>query len=180
MTSKMANVKMLCLFVLMLSATILVLLLLNWIPLAVRNDGIRKYASVEEVQKKLHLRKVYLPSYFPDYLQWPPFEIYAQSKPFTLLLMHVKEREKNRIVLAMRQVDARVSSPMRLRIEPTQINKQEQVTLKGHPAVLSWASCDDGTVCNTLAWQEDGYTLTLVARESVAELIRIAESMLAE
>ena len=163
----------------MLSITILALTLLNWIPLVVRSEGFRKYASLEEVQKDLHLRKVYLPSYFPDRLQWPPFEIYAQSKPFTMILMHVKERQKNRIVLAMRQVDAHVSSPMKLRLEPTQIAKQEQVTIKGREAVLSRASCADGTVCNTLAWQEEGYILTLVARDSVQELIRIAESMLA-
>jgi hypothetical protein len=177
MNKLMSNLKMFSVFFLILLVTVLVLMILNWIPLAIRSKGIQRYRSVESVQKALMIRKIYLPSYFPDYLQWPPAEIFAQSQPFPMVLMHVKERGRDRIVLAIRQADVRASNPLKLRIEPVQITKQEQVMLKGRPAVLSLALCADGSVCNQIVWQEAGYTLTLVARDAVQELIRIATSM---
>jgi hypothetical protein len=178
MAGMVSNLKMFCLFVLMLVPTVLILTLLHWIPLSIRNEGIRKYGSLEDVQRELQIKKIYLPSYFPERLQWPPFEIYAQNKPFTMVLMHVKERGRDHILLAIRQVDANFSSSVRLRIEPMRIKKKERVVIKGREAVLSLALCADGTVCNEIAWQEEGYTLTIVARSSARELIRIAESTL--
>jgi hypothetical protein len=174
----MSNLKMFSVFLLILFMTVLVLMILNWIPLVIRSKGIQRYGSLENVQKALMIRTIYLPSYFPDHLQWPPAEIFAQSTPFPMVLMHVKERGRDRIVLAIRQVDAHASNPLKLRIEPVQIKKQEQVMLKGRTAVLSLALCADGTACNQIVWQEEGYTLTLVVRDTVQELIRIAESML--
>lgn len=180
MTSWTSSLKVFFLFVLMLAATVLVLRVLNWVPLSIPSEGIRRYASLEDVQKQLKIRKIYLPSYFPDRLQWPPSEIYAQNKPFSMVLIHLKERGTDQIVVGIRQVDAKFSSSLRLRIEPTEIRREEEVVIKGRSAVLSLAFCADGTVCNEIVWQEDGYTLTIVAKDSVPELIRIAESVLSE
>lgn len=174
----LAHIKMLCLFILTLAVTVLLLALLNWIPSFIQPESIRKYGSLEDVQKALHTVKIYLPAYFPERLQWPPSEIYAQNKPYTLVLMHVKERQRDHIVLGIRQVDARSARAIRLRIEPTRITQQEMIAIKGRPAVLSLASCADGSVCNMVAWREGNYRLTVVARDSARELIRIAESML--
>lgn len=98
------KLKPILLFGVALLSLVLTLLIFNWVPFAIQEKGIRRFQSVEQAQKELSLKQLYLPSYYPDQLQWPPAEVYAQSKPYPLVLIHATLKETGAIVLAIRQV----------------------------------------------------------------------------
>jgi hypothetical protein len=168
------------LFALMVAAVALALKLIDWIPMSMDAEGMRRYKSIEAAMSALKIKKIYLPSYFPQRIEWPASEVYAQRRPFVVIIMHFKERGTDDILLAIRQADSKALNPVSSRIEPSLIRSEEDVLIKGRTARLSIASCGDGRPCNKLMWNEDGYTLTVVAGESAGELMRIGESMVAE
>jgi len=157
-----------------------ILRLLDWLPLVIQDESLRRYASVEDVQRELKIGKILLPSYFPQYLSWPPSEIFAQEKPFPLVLLYFKDLNTGDVVLAIRQSDSKDPAPVPLRIEPKKIASRRNIVVKGRNAELSVAACEDGRTCNAVSWREEGYTITIVARDSIQELLRIASSMLTE
>ena len=99
------NKKFRSLCYLLMTVVILVLCLkfLNYLPMAVQTDTIRRYQSIEEVRSKLNIRDIYIPSYFPQGLVWPPSEILAQEKPFAAVIMEFNSAEKEDIVLIISQ-----------------------------------------------------------------------------
>src|SRR3990172_8810751 len=109
----MSRFKTFLLFVIMVLATVVVLRLLSWVPMTIKDEGMRRYRSIEDVKTTLKIRKVFLPSYFPQHLKWPPSEIYAQAKPYTVALMHFNDQNTGEIVLAIRQADSREAKPLR-------------------------------------------------------------------
>src|SRR3974390_1746820 len=89
------------------AATVGVLLALlkaaNWLPTVMETGLLKPYASVEEVQHALHVRNIYVPSYFPQRLVWPPAKILAQSKPHVAVIMEFTDRERGETALIISQ-----------------------------------------------------------------------------
>lgn len=166
------------LFGLMIAATVLLLKLLNWVPLNIHYDSMRRYYDIEDVRTALKIRKVFLPSYFPQYLKWPPAEVFAQKEPFAAVLMHFTRRDEKETVLAIRQSDSRYTDPVRTRMDPERIRTKENILMKGRPALLYTGLCPGRRPCTQVAWQEEGFSFTVIGEESPGELLRIAESML--
>jgi hypothetical protein len=164
----------------MIVATVLLLKLLNWVPLNIHYEGMKRYKDIEDARTALKLKKVLLPSYFPQYLEWPPAEIFAQKEPFVTVLMHFTRRDNGETVLAIRQSDARQTEPVRTRIDPERIRTEENITIKGRPARLYNAVCPGRRSCTKVVWQEEGYSFTVIGEDSPGELLRLAESMLQE
>src|SRR5574340_261823 len=75
-------------FFVTVAVVILLLKLFNWLPSVVQDEGLKKYSSVEEVRTALNIPRVYIPAYFPEYIKWPPAEIFAQKRPFPLVIVH--------------------------------------------------------------------------------------------
>ena len=167
-------------FGVMVAIVVIVLSLLNWLPVAVLRGGVKKYRTIEDVRTDLNMNKIYLPSYFPQYLVWPPSEIYARRRPVRMVLMHFTNYEKKDIVLSIRQAESGDPDPLKSRIEPVKIKRQDTILVKGRKGKVSLALCRGGEPCNSITWQEDGYTLEIVAKDSVRELQKIAESMVSE
>ncbi len=167
------------LFLVVMAATVGALKLLNWVPLSLSGEGLNRYKTVEDARAELRLGKVYLPSYFPQYLRWPPKEVYAQKKPYPMVLMHITGRESDDIVLAIRQSEAGHPDFFKSRIEPVSVTGEENITMKGRPALLVHAVCPGKEPCNSVTWQDGGFTFTVILKDSVKELLRVAESMLA-
>ncbi|MBI4823726.1 MAG: hypothetical protein HY805_05795 [Nitrospirae bacterium] len=174
----MSRLKMLLLFLINLSILVLALRLLSWVPLAIEENSVRRWTSKEAVMEEMKLRKLFMPSYFPQYLRWPPSEILAGKTPSPSVLMHFSHNETKEIVLAISQ-RALEGRELKSRIEPSVIKKEEIVMLKGRQAKLLQGLCPDSRKpCSKLTWQEGQYILTVTSRDSIAETIKIAESML--
>ncbi len=164
------------LFLVTVGALVLVLRVLDWLPLAIKKDTVRRYSTLEGVREELGRRDIYLPSYFPQSLRWPPSEIYASRD---VLLMHFTHMETGELILSLSQT-ARGVKPLSSRLEPERIIKQDTALLKGREVKLSLAVCKDGKPCNRALLGEGGYTLEVIFRGPVEELQKITESLLPE
>ncbi len=165
-------------FGIMVAVFAAILNLLNWVPSILQKEGVRKFKTIEDVKGELKLGRLFLPSYFPQYLIWPPSEIYGRKKPAKMVLMHFVNYNKKDVVLSVMQAESSDPHPLRSRIEPVKTRKRESKLIKGRRGDLSLALCSGGEPCNTVTWEEDGYTLTIIAKDSVEELLKIAESMM--
>ncbi len=176
----MAHLKKYVIFGAMVVAVTVMLSLLNWVPTIFQKEGVRKYKSIEDAKAELKLSKLFLPSYFPQYLIWPPSEIYGRRKPAKMVLMHFINYERKDVVLSIMQADSSDPHPLKSRIEPVKIRKREGILIKGRKGELSLALCAGGEPCNCVTWESEGYTFTIIAKDSVKELLKIAESVISE
>jgi hypothetical protein len=173
----MTSLRKYIIFGVMVVSVTVMLSLLNWVPTIFQREGVRKYETIEGAKDGLKLSKIFLPSYFPQYLIWPPSEIYGRRKPAKMVLMHFINYDRKDVVLSVMQAESSDPHPLKSRIEPVKIRKREEILIKGGKGELSLALCAGGEPCNSVSWESEGYTFTIIAKDSVEELLKIAESV---
>jgi hypothetical protein len=156
---------------------LLVLKLLNWLPSALQDEGIKKYSSVDDVRTALKIPKVYIPAYFPEYITWPPAEIFAQRRPFPLVMMHFTHRDSKSFALSLFQVDSRAAFEPKYKSDVMYVKKESPITIKGRAGILVLAVCSGRERCNRISWEEGIYRITLIADDTPEQMVRMAESM---
>lgn len=164
-------------FAIVIGLLIVALKVINWIPLALQQDAVRRYKSVEEVRSALNMKDIYVPSYFPQQISWPPSSILAQSKPFTAIVMEFTRADKRNTALVISQSEGRalnVENP----IEISVVTEKVQYQLRGRNAVLTVGSCGNEEPCSGMTWTEGKYTMTVLMKSTPFELTKIVESML--
>ncbi len=155
---------------------VLVLKLLNWIPASFQKEDIKKYKTVEEVNEKLKISRVYVPSYFPDHIKWPPIEIFAQKRPFILIMMHFAHVDSGEYALSIYQADSGAQfEPKR---DILYIKDERIVSVKDRQAKIQLAVCRGNIKCNSLSWEEGKFRLFLIGDDTPEQLLKMAESML--
>jgi hypothetical protein len=159
------------------AAVIIVLKTLNWLPMVLQQDTLRRYGSVEEVRAKLNIKDLYVPSYFPQSITWPPSEILAQAKPYPAVLMVFNQAGKRDVALVVSQSAAGTLSGNAF-IKFVQITETVPYHFKAREALLEVGTCKNNEPCSRLSWTESNYRITLTMKSPPFELIRIAESML--
>jgi hypothetical protein len=165
-------------FLLTVAAVILFLMLLNWLPLTLQKDTMRRYASVDEARSKLNLKGIYVPSYFPQNITWPPSEILAQNRPYPAVLMVFHRADKKEeVALVISQTSAEFF-PGDAFITFDKITEAVPFHFKSRQALLEVGTCNKGGPCSRISWSEGGYHIVLAMKSPPFELIRIAESML--
>lgn len=164
-------------FILTVAVVILLLKLLNWLPSVIQDEGIKKYGSVEEVVTALKIPRVYIPAYFPEYINWPPAEIFAQKRPFKLVIMHFTHRDSRSFALSLFQVDSRAIYEPEYKSDVLSVRKEIKVSIKGRPGDLVMAVCSGRQRCNRITWEEGIYRITLIADDTPEQLLKMAESM---
>lgn len=170
----------LLIFVIMIAVLLGLLQVLNWIPAAVQEGAFRKYASIEEVREHLKINPVFTPVYYPRSVQWPPALIAAQTRPYTAVLTEfMKSDDNNETILTITQT-ARPNPPLALKLRLTEVRQTVQHPFKGRVAVLEVGVCGKEEQCCRMVWDEGEFRLSLVMRSSPVELVRIAESIVAQ
>lgn len=164
-------------FALAAGALIVALKLLNWLPLALDRDVMRRYESIDEVRESVNIEKVYVPLYFPQRLTWPPSEIVAQGKPYPAIVMEFNDVERGTTTLIISQTTS-PNFKADDKIPFTTIKESADYTLKEREAHLEVGTCEGGGPCSRISWKEGGYRIVIVMRSEPFELIKIAESML--
>ena len=159
------------------AAVIIVLLTLNWLPTALQQDTMRRYDSVEEVRAKLNIREIYVPSYFPQSILWPPSEILAQTRPYFAILMVFRDTEKREVALIVSQAASAAFSENTL-ITFAKITRTIPYDLKGRKALLVVGMGKNDEPCSRISWTESKERIVLTMKSPPFELIRIAESMI--
>lgn len=163
-----------------LGVLILVLMALNWFPLAADRDLMRRYGDFEEMRSRLGIRQVLVPSYFPEDYRWPPTGILAQGKPYPAVVMEFErsgEGKGREIGLLICQAAVDDFSPGgKPRI--VRIRERASYPLKGRSALLEVGDGEKGETCSRISWRENEFQVTVIARSTPFEAIRVAESML--
>ncbi len=164
-------------FLLTIAAVIVVLKALNWLPLVLEQDTMRRYGSVEEVRAKLNIKDLYVPSYFPQSITWPPSQILAQAKPYPAVLMVFNKAGRRDVALVISQVVAG-AVPEEEFIKTYHITEKVPYQLKARDALLEVGTCKKDEPCSRISWTEGRYRITVTMISPPFEVIRIAESML--
>ncbi len=148
----------------------------NWLPTMLQEGAMKKYGSIEEVKAQLKVRDVYVPSYFPQSVKWPPSRILAQSRPYFALLMEFSHVKTSDMGLVISQVaDNRPIPEEKLRL--AQIKERATYSLKGRTALLEVGACENEMPCSRISWNEGKYKLTLIIKAPPFDLLKIADSM---
>ena len=166
------------LFFLIITAVVVVLIkAVNWLPLAVQHDTLRRYGSVEEVKASLRIRDVFVPAYFPQAISWPPSVIVAQAKPSLAIMMTFHKAGGNEDSLVITQTTSDVFA-RQTGVALTRIAETAPYKLHNRNALLEVGVCRNEEICSRIAWQEGEYRMTVSMKAPPFELIKIAASML--
>ena len=164
-------------FALVLAAVVVSLKALNWVPGALEPGLMARYPSIGDAVSTLGLRKVYVPAYFPETLNWPPAVVLAQSKPYQAVVMEFSRARDGQTGLVISQAASTLFEPdaaIRFRT----ISEKVSLDLRGRKAALEAGECEDRSACSRVQWDEGTVRIVLTMRAPSVELIRIAESML--
>ncbi|MEW6409821.1 MAG: hypothetical protein AB1488_06880 [Nitrospirota bacterium] len=165
-------------FALTVAILIVALKVINWIPVAIQKDEIRRYRDIEEVKSKLKIKDIYVPAYFPEYFSWPPSEIWAQKKPFPAVIMHFIYKDRRDIALIIAQTYSKSDFSAQFKIKPLHIKERVRLSIKGRDGELVLGLCENNVPCTQVSWIEGAYRLNVIGKYPPIELIKIAESML--
>ncbi len=163
-------------FTLAVGILVAVLKVINWIPLTMQKDTLRRYTSIDEVRTTLNIRQIYIPAYFPQNIVWPPSGILAQGRPFPAVVMEFKNRDSGAVVLVLSQSRGG-PSPAGSAAEVAAVRETVPFSMKGRRAVLVVGECAKGEACSRITWSEDGYEINALMKAAPSQLTRIAESM---
>ena len=154
-----------------------VLKVANWLPTAMQRDVLRRYGSIEDVRSSVNLGDIYVPSYYPQELGWPPSAIFAQGRPFPALVMEfVRAGGREAALVVSQSASSRPLLDGRIRMD--RVQESVRYSLKGRDAVLSVGVSSRGEQVSRIVWTEGKYRIDLAAKAPPVELIKVAESML--
>jgi hypothetical protein len=164
-------------FALAIAVLVAFLAAVNWVPMAFQKDSFRRYRSIDEVRASLNIRDIYVPSYFPEHIVWPPSEILAQGAPFPAVVLEFKDAKSGKIVLVLSQSQGG-PFPAGPAISLTAIKETVPFVMKGRKAVLVVGECAKNEPCSRITWNEGPYTVSALMKAAPFELTRITDSML--
>jgi hypothetical protein len=134
---------------------------------------VRRVASVEEAERRLHAR-LFIPGFFPDTIAWPPRTVRVMAGPQASAALEFEGRDgRPRLLLvqAARQGDV----PDRL-LPAVNALDQAPVALGSAAGVLRRVVGPDGEVWQEVSWRPGGRQVVLRLRGSVEHAIRMARS----
>ena len=161
-----------------LGATAATLAVLNRIPdLAGTNPRrVRTASSLRAVEARLG-QGLLLPSYFPQWLEWPPSSIRFVDGPPAIVAFALDARDGSGPVLRIVQVfdrDGAVPEPLLPRGSVTE-SAPARVGLE--PARLSRLRLADGTPWSELEWTEQERRVVFRFRAESSDVLRMARSL---
>jgi hypothetical protein len=164
-------------FLITVAIIVATLKFMNYLPMLIQPDTMGRYRNIEEVKSALNIRDVYVPSYFPQGLIWPPSGILAQNKPFTAVILEFKNTERKDIALIISQSTSATFRPDE-KIRMRRIKEKVGYPLKGRDMILEAGVCAGEEPCSRITWSEGRYTIIVTAKSEPPALMKIAESMI--
>ena len=163
-----------------LAILVIALKVLNGLPLIAQKDLMRRYGDFDEMRTTLGIGQVFVPSYFPEDFRWPPTGILAQGKPYQAVIMEFerrgegKTREVGMMIWQAAGDDFAPGGPLTI----FRIREKASYPLKGRTAILEVGSGPNGAPRSRISWKEKDVRITVLARLTPIELMKVAESML--
>ncbi len=169
----------------LLSITILIsivsisLYVLKRVPAYIQEREQRSYSSIEEAEYSLGLR-IFLPSYFPDYLIWPPEEIKVTRKPSLMIKLVFISQGDNRPSLIIHEIISSADEGESTRVdvmEPKTHSGESEVSIGASIGVLELGVVEGGRRWTELTWNLRDRKMVLRSNRSVEDLLKIARSI---
>lgn len=160
----------------MLLAVFLFLRTCNFLPLALDQRGMRRYSSLEDVERVLQVRQIILPSYFPDDIAWPPREIIAGRVPDAIIILHFEHQRTGDLIMALAQIQGEQPLPP-LRLAPVVSLGSQPIVHDEWKGVLELGLCEDRKPCNTLDLRQGTHRIRITARLAQGALSKMAKSL---
>lgn len=136
--------------------------------------GVRRVASIEEVERRLNAR-VLLPAYFPDAFRWPPATVRMTSEDGGAVSLAFLSREGVPALILAQGLGGTGPLPASILAEGAVLARQR--TGLGEGATLSRVVGEDGTMWNELEWTAGGRRHVLRGKGSLEEMLRMARSV---
>jgi len=167
----------LAIFLVFTGVLIVALRVLGWLPDFLQPGVVRRFTSIAEAQSTLGIPKIYVPTYFPKTLQWPPSLVLAQTKPFTAVVMGFHRVDSRVVALVITQT-ASLRLQQRPEIRLKAVQRTASVDLKGRAAVIESGLCDGDEACSSIVFAEDDSWIKIQMRAPAEELLVLAASIL--
>jgi hypothetical protein len=155
-------------------ALIAFLFLLNNINKS-KTGSFKEYNSLDEVKSITNITNIYLPTYFPSSIKWPPAKIYAQTQPVKAIVTEYVNKN-NEIVLEIFQIHHKKFN-YKSHINIKEILEESFLNIKNHKTKIYSGFCSDREYCSRIEIAIEKGQLTLIGKLQVQELLKIAKSI---
>jgi hypothetical protein len=136
----------------------------------------RVFATVEQAERALGWR-IWLPGYYPEELQWPPFRVEASGTSPVTAILRIGGRDDGRERLVIAQSLGGASAPPRDELPPGRVlGTPTAVRVGAHPAQLARVLVGPREL-HDLWWDQDRRRITLRYAGPVQQLLLIAGSL---
>ena len=155
------------------------LYVLNKVPLYLQEGKEKSYSSLEDAEYSLGVR-IFLPSYFPDYLIWPPKEIKVIRKPslvITLAFMSQGESSPSLIIHEIISNTDEGNGGGLDFMEHKTHSGEIQVSVGGAKGTLRLGVVEHGSRWTELSWKQGDRMMVLRSNKSVEDLLKISRSI---
>jgi hypothetical protein len=155
------------------------LYLLKKVPAYMQEREQKSYSSVDEAEHSLGLR-IFLPSYFPDYLIWPPKEIKVARKPSLMITLVFISQGDRRPSLVIHEIISGTDESEEAGVdfmEPGRDSEKIQVSVGGAKGTLELGVVEKGSRWTKLSWKQGDRKMVLRSNRSVEDLLKIARSI---
>jgi hypothetical protein len=156
------------------------LYVLKKVPAYIQESEQKFYSSVEEAEYSLGLR-IFIPSYFPDYLIWPPKEIKVVRKPSLIItLLFLSQGHGSSPSLVIHQIISNTDKSKGAGLdfmEPKRHSEETQILVGGAKGTLKIGVVENGNQWIQLSWEQGDRKMVVISNRSVEDLLKIARSI---
>lgn len=152
------------------------LYLLKRVPSYLQESKEKSYNNIEEAEYALGLR-IFLPSYFPEYLIWPPSEIKVVRKPSLTISLVFLSRSRRNPSLVFHQIFSSIKEVKPSFTELKRPLQESRVSVGEVNGTLITGTGEDGKRWMQLNWRAADRRMILIANCSVEDLLKIARSI---
>ena len=167
-------------FALVMLATVGALRALDRVPalLTGATHGTRLFETLDEAELALGV-KLWLPSYYPDALSWPPARIEAdRTAPLVAIRIEGRARgEEHAVICQSLEGDGCGESSFRQLLPRAEEVGAVQIDVGGRPASLKRLVTPGGGIVHDLFWVQGGRSLAMRYHGPAPDLLRMAASM---
>lgn len=165
-------------FMFMIAILFVSLKVINYLPSIIDGETLQRHRSIEEMKSAINVSHLYIPSYFPQGIEWPPSDILGQGKPFKAIVLKFRHGGSGDIAMVIYQVEMNRHITEEREVRITKVRERIQYNLKGREADLQVGACEDEEICSRISWTEDGFRVIISMKSTPFELLKIAESVI--
>lgn len=138
-------------------------------------EGVAYLPSIEAAERTLGER-LWLPAYFPDTFAWPPTVVAVHRGPPPFVTLTFADRAGEPVLVVSQSLGSGAPA-LPGPLPSARVLHRVTVRLHGDEAMLARVVGRDGRTWHDLAWEMHGRRLSLLARASADEVLRMASSV---